>query len=68
LLSLFSEDSFMRRASREIGTNAGVLLSRLLSFKLSTTLDNCAIADIATAKAVRTFLIPETLDLALFFP
>jgi hypothetical protein len=68
MLSLLRDDSFMRRASREIGTNAGALLSHLLSFKLSITLASCAIADIATAKAVRTFLIPETLDLALFFP
>ncbi len=26
------------------------------------------VTDIATASAVRTFLIPETLDLTLFFP
>jgi len=34
----------MRRVSREIGTKAGALLSRLLSFNLSTILDSCAIA------------------------
>ena len=34
----------MRRLAREIGTKAGAVLLALLSFKLSTTLDSCAIA------------------------
>jgi hypothetical protein len=31
-------------------------------------LQDVRLLDIATASAVRTFLIPETLDLMIFFP